>query len=63
MANRAKKPPLDASIERFIDKMKGNIQSASITGSYARYIARDALNYFNHAVENVGQRTASSQPG
>jgi hypothetical protein len=48
MTNRAK-PPLDANIERFIGKMKGDIQSASITGSYALYVASDALNYVNHA--------------
>jgi hypothetical protein len=45
MTDQVKKPPLDASIERFIGKMKGD----SITASYARYVARDAINYSNRA--------------
>jgi hypothetical protein len=47
MTDQVKKPPLDASIERFIGKMKD--EPASITGSYALYEARDAINYSNRA--------------
>jgi hypothetical protein len=45
VTNEVEKPPLSADIERFIGKMKTN----SITGAYALYIARDAINYSIHA--------------
>jgi hypothetical protein len=65
MAKRVKKPrpnpgkpPLSEDIERFIGKMKGD----SITGSYALYVAREAINYSNHAedrrVKEYGQQLA-----
>jgi hypothetical protein len=65
MTKGIEKPPLDVSIERFIGKLEGN----SITASYGRYVAREAINhmanYFSHAedrkTKEYAQRLARSK--
>jgi hypothetical protein len=47
-------PPLSEDIKQFIAKMKGD----SITASYGRYVARDAINYSNRAEDRRSKEYA-----
>jgi hypothetical protein len=59
MTKGIEKPPLDLSIERFIGKLKGY----SVTASYGRYVAREAINYSNRAEDRRNKKYAQQLAG